>query len=478
MNELRKHAKSDKIKWIAVAVAIVLLAAALIAVIVKISDKDTTKQIGYTAYKVGRLSDTDGKTLVKDDESGIYMKDYVEVDGLMVELAKDAKITYQINFYDESYKFISVKDMTANLAASDIPATAKYARIEIIPTADKDGKVGLLEVKEYAEMLIVKVKKEGTQPEKQPEQAFYEDSGMLLNCDGPAQFMSLKAEAVAPLSDTVEKSVVLTASVLPADALHKDVSYTVAWKDPSSSWANGKTVTDYVDVVQNSAGSLTATVNCYKAFGEQVIVKCASVDAPSVFATCVVDYMRRPTSVDFYTLNAGAEGTYRNGLNFGKPTPFHCGPDNMGTGTVSGIFSVTTMTLELSETYVWAAVRNNHYFKEGLAQLGMSAGAFVPKTSIPLTINSADNSFSLSNFRSLYTINGNSALSSYVDNALYEVLSSYTGSGTSFGGINVEGTYSNGDVSVSLEGSCTLNSVDCSLMGIINVALDKSEIVF
>ncbi len=159
---LSSHAKADKIKWIAIAAAVVLLAAGLIALFVKISGNETTRQIGYTEYAVGRLSDTDGKTLVKDDDSGIYMKDYVETDGLQVELAKDAKITYQINFYDENYKLLAsggVKDMTANLAASDIPANAKYARIEIIPTADKDGKVGTFEVKDYAKMLIVTVKK-------------------------------------------------------------------------------------------------------------------------------------------------------------------------------------------------------------------------------------------------------------------------------------------------------------------------------
>ena len=50
------------------------------------------------------------------------------------------------------------------------------------------------------------------------------------------------------VSPTAEAAYTVTAVVLPADA-NQNVSWNLAWKNPSSSWANGKDVEDYVDIV-------------------------------------------------------------------------------------------------------------------------------------------------------------------------------------------------------------------------------------
>ena len=115
-------------------------------------------------------------------------------------------------------------------------------------------------------------------------------------------FMSAKidtadyeAYGVSPLADT---AYTLTATITPSDATNKAVTYSVAWKNASSSWASGKTVTDYVTVSQATTGSLTATVTCLQGFSEQIIVTCAVTDNVDLKATCTVDYLRKPLGTD------------------------------------------------------------------------------------------------------------------------------------------------------------------------------------
>lgn len=100
---------------------------------------------------------------------------------------------------------------------------------------------------------------------------------------------------VSPLA---ESAYTLTATVTPSDATNKAVDYTAAWKNPSSSWASGKNVSDYVTVTQPSDGSLTATVECKQAFGEQVIITCAVRDNVDAKATCTVDYEQKFLGAD------------------------------------------------------------------------------------------------------------------------------------------------------------------------------------
>ena len=109
------------------------------------------------------MDDEDGKTLLKDgnknDNTGIYTRDYISYDGFAVELDEDAKVKYQVNFYDEDYQFLGVTSyVTADYSSDVIPVAideddVKYVRVEVLPTADKDGKVSLFEVNTYANML-------------------------------------------------------------------------------------------------------------------------------------------------------------------------------------------------------------------------------------------------------------------------------------------------------------------------------------
>lgn len=116
--------------------------------------------------------------------------------------------------------------------------------------------------------------------------------GMVVDPDDPnANMMKLSVSpstAVASAED--EKTKVLTATVEPADA-PQEVDWAIAFVNPSSTWASGKTVTDYVTITPESDGSKTATVKCLQAFGEQIKVTVSARSDVSKNATCTVDYL-------------------------------------------------------------------------------------------------------------------------------------------------------------------------------------------
>ena len=95
---------------------------------------------------------------------------------------------------------------------------------------------------------------------------------------------------ISPLAETAQ---LLTATVNPTNATNKAVTWSIAWKNASSTWAKSKSVTDYVTVTPTSTGANTATVECLQAFGEQVIVTVTSEDNADATASCTVDYAER-----------------------------------------------------------------------------------------------------------------------------------------------------------------------------------------
>lgn len=104
-------------------------------------------------------------------------------------------------------------------------------------------------------------------------------------------------------STTASSGVTVTATVLPETAINKNVTWSLAFADASASWAQGKTVTDYVTVTADEENSREATVVCKQAFGEQIVLTAASVADPSKTATCTIDYAQSLVS---YTLSFGS----------------------------------------------------------------------------------------------------------------------------------------------------------------------------
>ena len=156
-NELRRHKTADAVKWVVIFLLVIGLLGCVIALFVKLDRQTTTTTLGGEAYEIGLLT-AEGKE--EKGDTAIRTRNGVAVDGLKCELEKDAKIKYQLFFYDKDGKFISASgELTANYDGSGIPENAKTVKIMITPTADVDGKVSLLEVLGYADLLTVTTNK-------------------------------------------------------------------------------------------------------------------------------------------------------------------------------------------------------------------------------------------------------------------------------------------------------------------------------
>lgn len=158
MSDIIQHVKADKVKWVIVTIAIILLTVAVIGIVVGIT-RDFGKDINF---KVGTLNATGQYA---ESNSSIYMKDSVSCKNLTVEKDFEAQITYRIVFYDGNEKFLgSTEELSGNFSTNNNEeftgegkfATAKYFRIVITPTADEEI-VGS-EVLTYAGQLTIKHK--------------------------------------------------------------------------------------------------------------------------------------------------------------------------------------------------------------------------------------------------------------------------------------------------------------------------------
>ncbi len=97
----------------------------------------------------------------------------------------------------------------------------------------------------------------------------------------------------------------IIATITPNNAANKKVDWTAAFKNPESEWASGKTLSEYIGVTPAADGSLMASVTCYQAFGEQVILTVTSRENAEATASCTIDYKQQLLS---YELSVTQEG--------------------------------------------------------------------------------------------------------------------------------------------------------------------------
>ncbi len=119
--------------------------------------------------------------------------------------------------------------------------------------------------------------------------------------------ISLAATEIEPesfsaygVAEDAETAIILNATVLPADAVNKNVEWEVAWSDPTGTWATGKNVSDYVSFF--STGTKT-TISCLQPFGEQITVTAKAAENNAIFALCTLEYAQKVTAA---AVNIGA----------------------------------------------------------------------------------------------------------------------------------------------------------------------------
>ena len=162
-----------------------------------------------------------------------------------------------------------------------------------------------------------------------PEQEQSVSGGMVIG-EGESNGVALMSAEISPadysandVSPLAETAYTLTATLSPANATNKVLDWSVEFVNPDASWARNKTVTDYVTVTPTSDGALTATVECKKAFGEQIKVIAAVRETPSVKAECLVDYMERLSSKP--TFNGASFWFLPSMVNIPFPSSFTTG---------------------------------------------------------------------------------------------------------------------------------------------------------
>ena len=142
-------------KWVIVFLLVIGLIGAVVTLFVMLDRQTTVTQIGAEAYTIAALDDSGEQT---DGDTSIVTRNAVTTNGLKVEIADDAEVTYTIYFYGSEDEFISKTEaLSADFDGSAIPENAETAKIVITPTADEDGKVDLTEVLGYAGQVTVTV---------------------------------------------------------------------------------------------------------------------------------------------------------------------------------------------------------------------------------------------------------------------------------------------------------------------------------
>ena len=258
------------------------------------------------------------------------------------------------------------------------------------------------------------------------------------------------------VSAQAETAYTLTATVLPEKASNKAVDWTVSFVNPSSAWATGKTVTDYVTVTPTADGALTANVECLQAFGEQIKVTVTSRNNADATATCLVDYAER---VSGYTLTLS-----NGGVTISSSDPEYTVTGNSSVSISKGEYTKTVGTIEenFTGTYV---IRGNASFAANMSSIGVNATVKqVSGSVVPVGEDI---------FTSLYQLSPQGGTPFPSMNQLMDYANSHTDIPFAEVYVHLEGEHSDYTCTFSLYGSSGIFTYEVE-----SVSLNQSQIIF
>lgn len=143
--------------------------------------------------------------------------------------------------------------------------------------------------------------------EETDQSAVIDDEGNEMDSETVYALPRAMVYSPAVRGATPETTVTVKAVIEPADATNQLVDWEIAFVNPSSEWATGKTVTDYVSL--DADNSLTATVTFKEAFGEQIQITVTSQDNSAYTDTCTVDCAQKLESTYVtYAAGSGLDG--------------------------------------------------------------------------------------------------------------------------------------------------------------------------
>ena len=164
-------------------------------------------------------------------------------------------------------------------------------------------------------------------------------------------------------TDYESETLTITATVSPDNSAdNTGLDWSMAFKNPSSAWATGKTLSDYMTLTPSgtdAAGSKKVSVKCLKPFGEQIVITATSQDNPEVKATCTADFAQR---IESATLKFGDLNVYLGGDTNVK---WELNPNGVGVGGATSVTMEKSDVYTLAEdfTYTVTLTSNNGFFQ-------------------------------------------------------------------------------------------------------------------
>lgn len=156
------------------------------------------------------------------------------------------------------------------------------------------------------------------------------------------------------VSSGYQSSFHLEATVLPENADNKNVKWSLAWKNPEISWAQGKDVYEYMSVSSsdsegefawNTYGAFhSVDVTPIKAYGEEIVVTVTSEDNEEAFASKTFGYIKRVSNVAIQIDNV--DSTIVIGGDTTPPLTGHVGY-TMTDGTLEPTVSINAVNFYL-----------------------------------------------------------------------------------------------------------------------------------
>lgn len=182
------------------------------------------------------------------------------------------------------------------------------------------------------------------------------DSGLVSPGEASGDGMKITAATIASsLYETyavpmaAEAALTLTVTPTPADAELTGGKFTIAFKNASSAWATGKTVTEYVTLSQSNEKQ--ATVSCLKAFGEPIVITYTvkGENGSNKTATYQLDYRARITGFRGLLLNGDEHyAVYDDTISYIEPTSLDA-TLLFSEHTIQETFTITSCKIALSD---------------------------------------------------------------------------------------------------------------------------------
>ncbi len=181
--------------------------------------------------------------------------------------------------------------------------------------------------------------------------------GLLTPDEVKGNGIKLASARIAPeayseygIDPKADSAISIAVTIEPDDASDKTITATLKFKNAASTWATGKTVSDFATATVNG---LNVAITCKQAFGEQIVLTIGTSN-PEVKASVNLDYVKRITSA---TAQLKKGSTVVDKIKIGDNQTYTTAVNSTyGVGTITPSIVIGECTLKLEEHFKTIAV--------------------------------------------------------------------------------------------------------------------------